>query len=370
MDWLDRIIDARNHLVASPWFQRWAAAFPLTRPIARRHARDVFDLCAGFVYSQILLACVRLGVLERLRDGPAELQAIMAHTGLAHDRAHQLMEAATALGLAVRRGRHSYALGMQGAALLGNPGILRMIDHHELLYRDLADPIGLLKGDGAPTSLSKYWAYVGAGDRATLTAADVGAYTTLMSRSQSLVTSEILDSAPLERFTSLLDVGGGEGIFLAAAGRRHAHLRLALFDLPPVAERARAFLASEGLADRSEVHGGDFLLQSLPTGADVVSLVRVLHDHSDSVAKKLLASVRRTLPGHGALIIAEPLAATSSAVRMGHAYFGFYLMAMGSGRPRTLAEIRGLLAAAGFARSRSIGTRLPLQTSVIVAYCS
>ncbi len=47
-----------------PDFQRFAGTFVLTRPIARRRAGALFDLCAGFVYSQILLACVRLAAFR------------------------------------------------------------------------------------------------------------------------------------------------------------------------------------------------------------------------------------------------------------------------------------------------------------------
>jgi demethylspheroidene O-methyltransferase len=61
----------RNRLLMSARFQRAAAAFPLTRRRARREARELFDIVAGFTYSQITLACVRLGLLQRLRDAPA-----------------------------------------------------------------------------------------------------------------------------------------------------------------------------------------------------------------------------------------------------------------------------------------------------------
>ena len=56
----DRWFGVRDFLLSSRRFQRFAAAFPLTRPIARRRAAALFDLCAGFVYSQVLVACVRL----------------------------------------------------------------------------------------------------------------------------------------------------------------------------------------------------------------------------------------------------------------------------------------------------------------------
>ena len=52
--------DWANRLQANPRFRRFAAAFPLTRFVARRRARALFDLCAGFVYTQVLTACVRL----------------------------------------------------------------------------------------------------------------------------------------------------------------------------------------------------------------------------------------------------------------------------------------------------------------------
>jgi demethylspheroidene O-methyltransferase len=52
---------------------------------------------------------------------------------------------------------------------------------------------------------------------------------------------------------------------------------------------------------------------------------------------------------------------------MGDAYFGMYLWAMGSGRPRTAGELAGMLENAGFRRVQQLPTRIPLQTSVLVA---
>lgn len=63
----DRILAWRDRLVSRPAFQRFAARFPLTRSIAERQSRAVFDLCAGFVYSQVLAAVVELDLLNRDR---------------------------------------------------------------------------------------------------------------------------------------------------------------------------------------------------------------------------------------------------------------------------------------------------------------
>jgi demethylspheroidene O-methyltransferase len=367
--WLDPVLAARDRLLTSPDFQRWAAAFPLTRPIAQRRARNVFDLCAGFVYSQILLACVQLRLLERLRSGPSELARLATDAGISQQRMRQLLEAAATLGLTMRRGADRYGLGIHGAAILANPGILRMIEHHSLLYADLSDPVALLKSENANTALRRYWPYVDAANAKALTESEIAGYTNLMSQSQSLVAEEILDAVPLHEYAHILDIGGGEGTFLEVVGKRYPGLQLTLFDLPAVTARATSRLRAAGLHARASIVGGDFLNDELPRGADLATLVRVLHDHSDDSVKKILASVRRTLPDHGMLLVAEPVAETAGAEPMGQAYFGFYLMAMGSGRPRTFSELSALLTQAGFARIRSIRTRLPLQTSLILAKC-
>ena len=67
------------------------------------------------------------------------------------------------------------------------------------------------------------------------------------------------------------------------------------------------------------------------------------------------------------LLVAEPLADTPGAEAMGAAYFGFYLLAMGSGRPRTRQQLGQLLREAGFDGGRPVATRLPIQAGLLVA---
>jgi demethylspheroidene O-methyltransferase len=150
--------------------------------------------------------------------------------------------------------------------------------------------------------------------------------------------------------------------------RRTPSLKAVLFDLPAVAERAANGFRRAGLSDRVTAAGGDFLVNPLPDGADIVSLVRVLHDHDDGAVLAILRAARRALPADGTLLIAEPLAGTPGAEPVGDAYFGMYLLAMGRGRARTREELAELLRQAGFTRVRSVGTHVPLITSVIIAH--
>lgn len=361
----DRLLARRDRLLASPRFQRWAAAFPITRPLAQRRARALFDLCAGFVYSQVLLACVQLHLFELLAEGPRSCATLAHLLALPDEAAARLLLAAVSLGLVERRRGDRFGLGALGSALFGNPGIAAMVEHHRLLYADLADPVALLRGE-RETALSGFWPHAGH-DPAGVNAQQAAPYTALMAASQALITADVLDAYPVRRHRCLLDVGGGDGGFVTAAASRATALRLMLFDLPAVAERAARRFVDAGLADRATAIGGNFLSDPLPRGADLISLVRVVHDHDDADALAVLRAVRVALPRNGVLLIAEPMASTPGVEPVGDAYFGFYLLAMGRGRPRTARELQVLLTTAGFDRCRLVATRMPLLVRVIVA---
>jgi len=368
--WLDDWRARRDRLIASPRFRSWAAAFPLTRPIARRRTRALFDLCAGFVYSQVLQACVQLRLFDILADGPMTSAALSMRLGLPLERTQRLLLAATSLKLLVHRSGERFGLGPLGAAMVGNAAVSAMVLHHRELYADLNDPVALLRGQAGTTGLSRYWAYSGNADAAKLEGGQVAAYTALMAASQPLVADEVLAAYRIGRHRRLLDVGGGDGSFLQAAAAQAPGLQLMLFDLPPVAEQARTRLATAGVADRFVATGGDFLTDPLPPGADIVSLIRVIHDHDDPAALEILRAAHRALPSGGTLLLAEPMAGTSGAEPIGDAYFGFYLIAMGHGRARTQAELFALLHDAGFTDVRRAPTHTPLLVSVIVAKAS
>jgi demethylspheroidene O-methyltransferase len=360
----------RNRLLTSARFQHWATRFPLTRYIANRRARQVFDLVAGFVYSQILLACVRLKVLEHLRDQPLDAVTLAGKIGLDRDATERLLDAAISLQLVERRSLRKFGLGPLGAPIVGNIAIQSMIEHHAMVYRDLHDPVALLRGERVETGLAAYWPYAAEASPGTLSDERVAAYTALMSASQPLVTEEILDAYAFFGHRRLLDVGGGDGTFLTAVGKRYPHLELVLFDLPAVAERGRIRFSEAGLGSRASVVGGDFLSDPLPTGIDVISFVRVIHDHDDERVKRILASARQAITPAGVIIVAEPMAETPGAETIGDAYFGFYLLAMGRGRARTPTRLAELLIEAGFSAPKLIPTQIPLQTSVMIAFAS
>ncbi len=367
MTLLDRWRRQRDAWLTSPAFQRWSSGIPGIRWIARRRARAVFDLVAGFVYSQVLHACIELGIFERVAANALAIDELAAQTKLPVAACEQLVAAAVALRLLEWRGARRVGLGALGAPLVGNAGLQNLVRHHALLYADLSDPVALLRGEISNTKMATYWPYANTYAPRSVGAEPAAIYSTLMSSTQTLIADEVLDAYPFARHQCLLDVGGGEGTFLAAVGARHSALQLQLFDLPRVAERATERFAACGLTARTQAHGGDFFNDTLPQGADIVSLVRVMHDHDDARVARLLRSIAAALPAGGTLLVAEPMANTPGAEPVGDAYFGLYFLAMGRGKARTFAQVSALLTVAGFGDIKAWPTRMPLQTSVLTA---
>ena len=356
----DRAFGMRNRVLSSARFQYWAAKFPLTKMIARQRATGLFDLCAGFVYSQVLFAAVKVELFAVLAEGPQTVAEIAPRIGLDEDAAARLLDAAASLSLAERRGEGRYGLGVHGASFVGNPAVAKMVEHHALLFKDLIDPVALLRKEHEGTELRRFWGYA---------TPDVAGYSELMASSLGLLAEDVLEAYAYEKHELLLDVGGGEGAFLEAAAVRAPRLALTLFDLPAVATRAEERLARAGLSQRATVFAGDVFRDPLPAGADLVSLVRIIHDHDDPSALEILRAVRRAIRPGGVLLVAEPMADTAGAETLG-AYFSFYLLAMGQGRPRSAQQITTMLHDAGFAHVRPRKTRRPVLTSLLEARAS
>ncbi len=374
--WKLRWLNARNRVLMNPKFQRFAMRNPLFRRTARYHANAMFAVITGFVQTKALTAAVDAGVIRTLAQGPASAADLAQVAGLPIDAMQRLLGAARAIDLVELAAPDLWVLGQRGAALSSNQGALAMIEHHKIFYDDLADPLAMLSGGRGQGKLAAFWTYAPAAGQGLPAAADaaswqggggaVAPYSALMAASQPMVAEQVIDAYRFDRHQCIMDVGGGHGAFLAEVAARHPRLAMKLFDLPAVVEGAKPKLAARGLSHVA-LHGGSFRDDPLPRGADLISLVRICHDHDDRVVQALLAKAHAALPPGGRLIIAEPMAGTAGAEVMGDAYFGLYLWAMGSGRPRTAADYLVLLASAGFSTAREVSTALPMVTRLIVA---
>jgi len=373
--WRDRFDTWMDSKLTDPGFSRWAAANVFTRWITRRRAQQVFDVMAGFVYSQVLLACVRLHIFELVNESPRTLDELAQKCQVPASALQRLISSAVALKLLALRGQGRYGLGPLGAPVAGHPGIRAMIEHHAVLYHDMQDPVALLRDQVEGGQMAAYWPYSAIDASADLKAAPartwqgdkVARYSQLMSASQPFVVDEVLATYDFAQHQCSLDVGGGQGTFVGRLAAAFPQLKLKLFDLPQVAELAQASFTKGGFADRATAFGGDFLRDALPQGADLVTLVRVAHDHPDDHVNAIFRAIYAALPAGGTLLLAEPMAQNPNEAPLGDAYFHFYLLAMGAGRLRTTGELSAMMISAGFCRVALLRNPMPMQTRILVA---
>jgi demethylspheroidene O-methyltransferase len=352
--WREAWIRRRNSWLSNPAFHRFAWAFPPFRAISRSRAQALFGLVTGFTFSQLIAAGVEIGLFRALDRGPLTAADVAATADLSPQAASDLLEGLASIGMVERLAAGRYALGVHGAAFVADPGLDAMVRHNQLFYADLADPLALLRARGGG-QVAAYWPY--AQGRAE---GEVDAYSELMAASQPAVAEAVLSAFDFGGVGTLMDVGGGEGAFLEAVHRAHPGLGLMLFDLPQVAERAKARVGSY-----ARIHGGTAPTDPLPVGADCISLVRVVHDHDDDMILQLFDRIHTALPKGGRILIAEPMAGPDGAGPLGDVYFRLYMRAMGRGRPRSPAEIMAMLQSCGFGGLQQIPTRNPFAAQLV-----
>jgi demethylspheroidene O-methyltransferase len=301
-----------------------------------------------------------------VKQSPKNLNELSSLTRVPAAGLQRLIQSAVNLGLLEYRGNFRLGLGPLGSPVVSHPGIKAMIEHNHLLYLDMVDPVAILQ-DTWSGEMSEYWPYAKNQGHNTSSSHAYARYSELMAASQSFVIEEILSTFSFQDYSKVLDVGGGQGRFACELARKNPSLQVSLFDLPEVCQVSSQMVARQGLSHRVQIACGDFTKNTLPVGADLVTLVRIAHDHCDAVVLALLKSIYACLPAGGSLLIAEPMANEPDEKSVGDdAYFHFYLLAMGSGRLRTPTELMQLMQQAGFGHIELVPNAMPVHARLLL----
>ncbi|MFF3579368.1 methyltransferase [Streptomyces mirabilis] len=180
----------------------------------------------------------------------------------------------------------------------------------------------------------------------------------------SLWAAEVAKSIDTTGVQKAVDLGGANGSLLHLLQEANPDLRGIVFDRPNIVEDAAAETERKGLADRTEVLGGDFF-ESVPA-ADLYLLKFILHDWDDERCVTILRNCREAMTEGGRITVVELIVGELDAPGFG-ALMDMNMLANQPGRERSLEEYDVLLAKAGLRRTQVLTSNSPQSVIEAVA---
>jgi len=307
----------------------------------------------GFVTTQLLYVAAKLGVAEALADGP-RTGAQLAHDVGADPAALTRVLRGLALEDVVAEEDGRFALTPLGACLPALAGAITV--RGELYYRGAEGLLDAVRaGDTAFERVygAPFFAHLD-----THPAHETAFQASMAGRSEQEA-SAVVAAYDFTALNSVVDVGGGHGVLLAAILDAAPQIRGTLVDRPAAVEAAR-----ERLHGRAECIVGDFF-DALPPGADAYLLSRVLHDWDDADALRILAVVRAAMDADARLLVVDAILPERAKDQPAAIRMDLHMLLLLGARERTEAEFRDLLERAGLEVSRVVATGSPAGLGVI-----
>ena len=174
-------------------------------------------------------------------------------------------------------------------------------------------------------------------------------------------TQAMIDAYDYTGVNTLVDIGGGNGTVLIEVLKRYPNLKSVLYDLPGVIDRAKANLASAGVALRCQTIAGSFF-EAAPPGGDAYQMRHIIHDWTDEQCHTILSHIRKVIPKNGRLLVIEMVIKPRNEPQPAK-WLDLNMLVLPGGRERTEAEYREMYSKAGFKLERIVPT--PTEVSVI-----
>jgi hypothetical protein len=316
------------------------------------------EMTNGYWTTQIIYVAAKLGIADLLTHGPQDVDTLARATQTHAPSLGRLMRALGGLGVFRENEQHQYELTTLGRCLVSrSPGALRAraILNGEEWYQSWGGLLDSLRTGKSPFQNlfgKPFFEYLaGRADTAAT-------FNEAMASSTEVAAAAVVKAYDFAGCRTIVDVGGGTGVFLGVILRANSQARGILFDRPNVAAAAREPLADAGIAGRCEVVGGDFL-EAVPSGGDVYILSWIIHDWDDDRSIAILGNCRRAMTSDARLLLIEQVVPTGNQPSLSKLYDVHMLVLYSGGRERTLHEYRSLLAAADLRLTKIIPTEVP-----------
>lgn len=315
----------------------------------------MLDLLSGYWVTQMISAFAQLGVADALAKGPLDVEALARICAASPAGLSRLLKAAAGQQLVSVDDDGRYRLTALGGTLRsGKLGTLRDCaitmgaPAHWQSWARLTDAV---KTDASvfETAFGQdLWDYY------ARHADEAACFSRAMGELSQLVAMDLVNVYDCRELQRVVDVGGAQGVLLAAVLQRAVRARGVLLDRAEVVAAARPALPV-ALRERVELVAGDFF-ETMPAGGDLYLLKQVLHDYDDADSLRILRRIRAAMPAGARLLVIEmPL---PDAVGASPAWLvDLNMLVLLGGRERSVSDYVRLLADAGFALQQTLPLR-------------
>ena len=322
---------------------------------------QLIALMDGFVTTQLIYVAAKLGIADLLQDGPRTGAELADAVAAEREPLSRVLKGLAAVGVLAEDRGDRFALTDVGRALrqLRDMALVR----GEVYYRAAAGLLDSVRhGDVAFDRVYGEAFFDHLARHPDLEDAFQGS----MAGRSAQEAAAVLAVYDFTGIRTLVDVGGGQGVLLAAILQAHPDLEGILMDRDSVVAGAPSLLQRADVSERVRCVSGDFF-EEVPSGADAYVLSRVLHDWSDADAQRILHTCRRALPRHGRLVIIDAILPERAAEGPFAIGMDLHMLLLFGARERTRAQFHALLRQAGFAVRRVIPTASPAGLAVVEA---
>ena len=178
---------------------------------------------------------------------------------------------------------------------------------------------------------------------------------------------EVSSFPEFTRARTLLDLGGGHGLYAISFAEMNPELDATVFDLPPVTEVTREFIGRYGMNERVSVIGGDFALDDIGHGYDIVFASDVFYRKPD-VLSGVFEKIHGALNDGGSVVLKHWVMNDDRTAPPTSVLFDLMLSLRGGDWHHiyTRGEYVKLLECAGFSDLRVLDISSPVSPSVIL----
>ena len=310
---------------------------------------------ADYIVPFTIRAICELGVADELVDGPMSIEDIATRVGAHAPSLHRVLRALASKGIFIEEPPGAFALTPLAQPLRSDhPLSLRQA--YPLLAADVEawGHFDYCLRTGEPSFQHvhgiDYWTWMAEhpDDNVRFNASQHAA--------SRIELRAVLSAYPWASLRTIVDVGGGNGAFLAGILARFPSLHGTVQDLPHVVSGAAKVLADAGVTDRADIQDGSFF-EAVPPGADAYLLKRILYGWNDEHAAALLSTVRAAMRADSRLLILEPVMRPGNDDDVGKLY-DLMLFALAGGGARTEQALGDLLRAARLSIRRVLPTMM------------